>query len=98
MIRQFVVRERAHDDAFVQPGLVHGTGRPAGNAQQEIAHRITILPSLIVKSMLEEVLEGRIVLRQRHEAVADIPGRRHAELFAQAPGAATLVCHGDDAG
>ena len=67
-------------------GKISGHLRERG--QQEIADRMTILTGLIVESMLEEWREGRIVLRQRHEACG-----HHREAARQTVCASARSCH-----
>jgi hypothetical protein len=48
--------------------------------------------------VLEELGEQMLVLREGDEAVADVAGGKHVEVFAEAAGGATVVGDGDDGG
>ena len=50
------------------------------------------------KAVLEEPGEQGFVLRERDEAVADVAGGKHLEVFAEAAGGASVVRYGDDRG
>ena len=54
--------------------------------------------SPVGEAVLEQLADQRLVLGQRRQAVADVAGRRHAEVAAQAAGAAAVVGGGDDRG
>jgi hypothetical protein len=48
------------------------------------------------KTVIEKLGEELFVFGKRHQAVADIAGRKHAEITPQAAGAAALVRDGDN--
>ena len=52
----------------------------------------------LVEAVLEELGEEMLVLREGDHAVADVAGREHVEVFAEAAGGATVVGDGDDGG
>ena len=50
------------------------------------------------EAVIEELSEKLLVLGERHQAVADIAGRKHAEIPPQAAGTSALISHGYDSG
>jgi hypothetical protein len=46
--------------------------------------------------MLEELREQSFILTEGDDAIADITGRKHVELFAQAAAGAAIVTDGDN--
>src|SRR5258708_5648202 len=51
---------------------------------------------IVFKPITEEARQQVLLLGQRDDAVADVAGRQHAELFAQRAGAAAFVGHRHD--
>src|SRR4051812_24775923 len=50
----------------------------------------------LLEAVLEELLHQRFGVREGGDAVAEVSRREDAELLAEAPGAATIVRHGDN--
>jgi hypothetical protein len=50
------------------------------------------------KAVIEKLGEELLILGEGHQAVADVAGRKNAEITPQAAGAAALVCDGDNGG
>ena len=66
--------------------------------QEQVAEAVALEPAAGLETVLEQAREQRGILAQRHHAVADVAGRQHVELAAQASGAAAVVGDGDDGG
>src|SRR5208283_1349813 len=82
-------------------GHLHVLGEVSGDAgergEEEIAEAVA-LEAAMLEAVLEEAGEQELVLGERDHAVADVAGREHVELFAEAAGGATVVGDGDDGG
>ena len=78
---------------FYRSGEVAGDGSQGGEEQVPEAVSVQVGPGL--ETMLEKSLEQGFVLRQRGDAVANVAGREHVELLAQASAGATIVGHRD---
>src|SRR3989338_5260164 len=63
---------------------------------EEVPEAVALQGRVLGETVLKEPLHERFGIGQRHQAVADIAGRDHVELLAQAPRAAAVVRHGDD--
>ena len=72
-------------------------GQIGERRKHQIAERVAGKPLAVREAVLEEArLQAGLVLGHRHEAVADVAGRQHAELAAQHARRAAVVGHGDD--
>ena len=78
-----------------------GLGEVAGDAgergEEEVAEAVAFEVAL-GEAVLEEAAEQVLVLGEGDEAVADVAGGKHVEVFAEAAGGATVVGDGDDGG
>ena len=83
-------------------GGLHGVRKIAQNLgeghEEEVAEAVALEPAAGLEAVLEEAREQRGVFAERDHAVADVAGRQHVELAAQASGTAAVVGHGDDGG
>ena len=64
--------------------------------EKEIAQIVAAQSVAAGKAVIEELGEKLFVLGERHQAVADVAGRKNAEIAPQAAGTAALVGDGDD--
>ena len=78
---------------FYRFGEVAGDGSQGGEEQVPEAVSVQIGPGL--ETVLEKAREQGFVLRQRGDAVANVAGREHVELLAQASAGAAIVGHRD---
>ena len=81
--------------------MLHGLGEVSGDAgergDEEVAEAVAFEVAL-GEAVLEELREQVLVFGERDHAVADVAGRKHVEVFAQAAGGAAVVGDGDDGG
>lgn len=81
-------------------GDADGFGKIASDmcesSKKEVTEVVTAEPSTGVEAILKKASKKSFVLGERHHAVADVAGREHAILAAQAAGAATIIGDGND--
>jgi hypothetical protein len=90
----------AHGENF--RGDANRFGEVASNVrkrgEKKIAEIVSGEAAAGVETVLKEAREKGFVLGERHHAVANIAGRKHAVLAAKPAGAAAVIGHGDDRG
>ncbi len=64
--------------------------------EKEIAEIVAAQPVAAGKAVIEKLGEELFVFGKRHQAVADIAGRKNAEIAPQPAGTAALVRDGDN--
>ena len=78
-----------------------GLGEVAGDAgeggEEEVAEAVAVEVAL-GEAVLEKAGEEVFVFGERDEAVAQVAGGKHVEVFAEAAGGAAVVGDGDDGG
>ena len=77
-------------------GEVAGHFREGGN--EEIAEAVAFESRAGAEAVAEETGDEMLVLGERDHAVAEVTGRQHVEVFAQAAAGASVVGDGDDGG
>ena len=94
-------REHPALDPQEAPGLLDPLGEAAGHVHErgddEVADGVVAQLGALLEAVGEDLGEAPPA-RHRHEAVAHVPGRGHAELPAQAAARPPVVGHGDDRG
>ncbi len=78
-------------------GLGEVSGDAGEGGEEEVAEAVTFEVAL-GEAVLEELGEEGFVLGEGDEAVAEVAGGKHFEVFAEAAGGATVVGDGDDGG
>ena len=68
------------------------------SASGRAEHELTLESASLLESMLEQLFERGVHGRNGREAIANIPGRQHAEFSSEPAGTAAFVHHGDDGG
>ena len=98
-----LIRDRQHaarDGQNVSHAVyrfVKRTGNAVHGSQKQIAEALPGKAAL-GKAVVEQLLHGRLGIGKRHDAVADIARRQHAEILPQHAGAAAVVCDGHNGG
>ena len=75
-------------------GKIRGKRSECG--QKQIAEAVAFKSRAFVESVTKELRQQRLVFAQSDNAVADVAGRKHVQLFAQASAGAAVVADGDD--
>ena len=77
-------------------GVVEAAGDVGHGREQQVAERVAGQRFARRETIVEDLRQQVFFLRQRHDAVADVAWRQHAELLAQRAGGAAFVGHRDD--
>ena len=85
------VRRLAHGVLEVARDLGH-------RGDEQVAEAVSLEPAVLGEPVLEEAAHHRLVVGQRHQAVAQVAGREHAHVAAEPARAAAVVRHGHDGG
>src|SRR5581483_8400992 len=65
---------------------------------EEVAEAVSLEAGALVEAVLEQACHQGLGLRQRRDAVTQVPRWQDAQLLSQAPRGAAIVSHGDDGG
>jgi hypothetical protein len=77
-------------------GLAEVAGDAGERGQKEVAEAVALEAFAGRKAILEEAREQVLILTERDHAVAQIAGREHVEVFAEAAAGTAVVGDGDD--
>src|SRR5437870_12093928 len=66
------------------------------SGQEQVPEAVALEPAAVLEPVLEQAREQRLIFGERDHAVADVSGREHIELAAEAARAAAVVGDGDD--
>jgi len=86
------------DPAGLQQPLLERPRDPGHRRQVEVAKGVPIQPGAAGKTVLEELGDDGLGLRERRQVVAEVAGREQAQTRAQPAGAAAVIGDGDDGG
>src|SRR5207253_2127144 len=76
--------------------LVEAAGDVGHRGEEDVAEGVTLERRLGGEAIVEEAREQLFLVGEGDDAVADVAGRRHPELFAQDTRAAAFIGDGDD--
>src|SRR5262249_42561169 len=95
-------RENAAARANHRPELLDRLGKISGGlsqrGKQQVANRMTVDARTLVETVLQQILEMRVAVSERQQAVACVAWWEDAKLLAQSTGASPVVGHRNDAG
>ena len=77
-------------------GFTEILGDSSQGGQKQIAEAVAFEAGPFYETMLKQAREQGLVFGERNDAVANISGREHAELLAQAPAVSAIVADGYD--
>jgi len=63
--------------------------------EKQVSEAVAFEPGAFFKTMAEEFRQQSFVFAEGYDAIADVTGRQHVELFAQAAAGAPVVADGD---
>ena len=66
--------------------------------EEDVADGMSVNSRALIQPVLQQILEVRVALDKREQAVARIARRQHTKLLAQSPRAAAIVGDRDDPG